>query len=97
MNDDSIDYSIHYKKFNDGSISNLKQRSEIYSKLFNQHLNKFPSSSKILDYGCGDGALLHYLKNKFNNIIGIDDSKEQIISAKKKQSASSISKFRKFR
>lgn len=35
--------------------------------------------AKILDIGCGSGAMLEFLKNQgFNNVQGIDISKEQI-------------------
>lgn len=60
--------------------NNFKIRSfEFYFKKFLPENKQI----KILDLGCGDGALLFWLqKHNYNNIIGVDMSSEQIKRAK---------------
>lgn len=49
------------------------------------HLNNFAKDSLILELGCGPGYLLDYLKlNGFNNITGVDISREQVELANSK-------------
>lgn len=44
-------------------------------------MKKYPENSRVLDYGCGDGALTIYLGKFFNQVIGVDSSLEQVESA----------------
>ena len=58
-----------------------RHRAPYLRRVIKQH---FPSNrnARILDIGCGDGALLHFLREAgYGNVEGIDNSPEQLASA----------------
>lgn len=62
--------------------SRLKIRAPFLCKLVNNH---FPTdrNARILELGCGYGALIHYvLAHGYTNIKGVDVSPEQVAGAK---------------
>ena len=76
-----------YKNYVTTHIEHSKkgiQIDRITLKSFEKHyLNKIPQNlnkdSIIIDIGCGDGALVHWLNQKgYKNVLGIDLSEEQI-------------------
>jgi len=84
-----IFYSNYNSKFNsivsrfDEKI--IKSLYEHYDYKIYPLIKNYKPESKILELGCGPGHLLGYLKSKnFDNIIGIDISKEQLLIAKSK-------------
>ncbi|MEN6584962.1 MAG: class I SAM-dependent methyltransferase [Sulfuricella sp.] len=63
-------------------ISDLKSRAPYLRRLIRVH---FPSNklARILDLGCGHGALIHFLREAgYLNVNGVDGSSEQIDLAK---------------
>lgn len=75
------DYTIHYKRYHDGSMDDIKSMGHIYAKMLGPLLREYPRSAKVLDYGCGDGALVHYLSWYFDDASGVDASPEQVETA----------------
>ena len=73
-----IDYNYHYAKWHDGSDQDYSQASANYHYFMNDIISEIPENSKILDYGCGTGCLVHYLAQKFTDVIGIDADASQI-------------------
>ena len=74
----NYDYSIHYKRYHDGSPEDIERMALVYKKMLLSLLLPYPRSTKVLDYGCGDGALVNYLSRHFDDVFGVDASKEQI-------------------
>jgi 2-polyprenyl-3-methyl-5-hydroxy-6-metoxy-1,4-benzoquinol methylase len=64
------------------TIAEFRKRSILYDK----QLGKFiptDKTSKVLDIGCGSGALVWWLQHKgFENVTGVDASEEQISTGK---------------
>ena len=79
----NYDYSIHYKRYHDGSREDIERMALVYEKLLSPLLSACLRSTKVLDYGCGDGALVHYLSRRFDDAFGVDASKEQIATGVK--------------
>ena len=79
---DNIDYSYHYRKWHDGSRSELEERILFYDRLIGKEISEFPSNTSFLDYGCGFGHLVYYLSRKFENVAGVDSSPHQIAAGK---------------
>ncbi len=74
----NYDYSIHYKRYHDGSLEDIERMALVYEKMLSPLLSGYPRSAKVLDYGCGDGALVHYLSRHFDGAFGVDASREQV-------------------
>jgi SAM-dependent methyltransferase len=73
----SFDYSIHYRRFHDGSADDIERMKEWLVAFLRDDL---PSdrSVPVLDIGCGVGFALHALRTMdFENIRGIETSAEQ--------------------
>ncbi len=64
-----------------------KHRIMHYHQFF---LNNIPQGSKILDLGCGNGALTRDLAQKAKYILAIDQNRKSIIWAKKNYNAPNI-------
>ena len=75
----------------------LKKRKPFLDKLINKYFPK-KRNIKILDVGCGYGALIYFAqKHGYNNIIGFDISASQIQTSKKfKIKNIYLSSFEKF-
>ncbi|HEV7682007.1 MAG TPA: methyltransferase domain-containing protein [Pyrinomonadaceae bacterium] len=59
-----------------------RQRAPYLRHLISTHFPK-DKSTRILDLGCGNGTLLHFLRESgFNSISGVDNSPEQTEQAK---------------
>lgn len=43
-----------------------------------------PTSRKLLDVGCGDGILIHFIKNRVSEVYGIDNLSPDLQKAKKR-------------
>lgn len=59
----------------------FEQKRVINKLLLNILKNKLAQEAKVLDVGCGAGAFLFYIKNKFHNIFGVDASRRQVSHA----------------
>lgn len=65
------------------SIEGLKPRAAYLKKLIRDH---FPSQkdARILDLGCGHGALMHFARIAgYQNIVGFDHSPQQVAEARR--------------
>jgi len=79
----NIDYSIHYRRWHKDSIDHFEAVSNTYGKLLSPVLYSIPLSAKILDYGCGSGLLTYFLTKRFEDVIGVDASSQQVETGKK--------------
>ena len=60
------------------SISDFRKKTVLYDKQLGRFIPK-DKASKIIDIGCGNGALVWWLQQKgFQKVTGIDASEEQI-------------------
>src|SRR5690606_3206127 len=75
---ENYDYSIYYKRYHDGSMNDIQRMAAVYDKMLAPLLANYPRTMNVLDYGCGDGALVHYLSRHFDHVFGVDASKVQI-------------------
>ena len=79
-------YDRYTSRFQDAKGQFDSSAADNWGKAYESYLNNWLPKQKdaaILEVGCGDGRLLHFLKkNKYTNIIGIDISPEQILLAK---------------
>lgn len=57
-------------------LPNIGERIEIASRYV-------PIAKRMLDVGCGDGVIYFFLKNKVQEIYGIDNNKKDLLKAKK--------------
>jgi SAM-dependent methyltransferase len=70
--------SGHIRDFGESAASHFKLRRAFFETIIRNH---FPSSrdSRVLDIGCGHGALLYFLHEaRYRNACGVDGSKEQV-------------------
>lgn len=78
-----MDYSLHYRKWHDGSKEHFDATAGFYRNLLGPVLEKAPKSSRVLDVGCGQGLLVYALgKLGFSDVQGIDLSEQQITVAR---------------
>jgi SAM-dependent methyltransferase len=78
-----LDYSVHYRKWHDGSKAHFDEFSHFYRHLLGEALASAPPEARILDIGCGQGLLVYALKGLgFRNVKGVDLSEEQIVVAR---------------
>jgi SAM-dependent methyltransferase len=78
---DEIDYSIYYRRWNSGSLDELKQGSKVYDRWIGELIKAHSPDLKVLDYGAGFGSLVYYLKAYFHDVCGVDASEEQVAVA----------------
>lgn len=78
---DTVDYSLYYKRFHDGSEQDLRNRVRIYRKLLDPVIDVLPSGAAVLDFGCGNGGLLRYLAQRFHRPVGVDANASQVQAA----------------
>ena len=78
----NVDYSIHYRRWHSGTIEELSQVSRTYDRWIGEEVRKYPQQAKVLDYGCGFGALVYFLKMHFDDVLGVDASKAQVDMAR---------------
>jgi 2-polyprenyl-3-methyl-5-hydroxy-6-metoxy-1,4-benzoquinol methylase len=64
-----------------------KHRLMSYHKFFIDNINE---GDRVLDIGCGNGALTYDLSKKAKEVVGIDINRQSIETAKKKYSALNI-------
>ena len=65
------------------SISGLTSRAPYLNKIIREH---FPSdrSARIIDLGCGHGAVIHFAQTAgYQNVMGVDRSPEQVEEAQR--------------
>ncbi len=64
------------------TVDGLEIREPFFNDIIKKH---FPDDKdiNILDIGCGHGAFGYFIKNNYNNYIGIDGSIEQVEEAKR--------------
>lgn len=79
----SKEYISHYKD------NTLKSKMYQYVQKLNEKyklkiINKYKSTGKLLDYGCGDGKFLEFMKNKNFSILGYEPNKKAAKSAENK-------------
>lgn len=83
-----IPKNIWERQFEDGSWDYLFSPDEsAHYQAINKYVNEYAPHGKILDVGCGQGVLYHYLQNETAlpiNYLGIDISSNAILSAKDK-------------
>lgn len=65
------------------SVEHFEAVANTYGTLLNTIIESIPSSAKILDYGCGSGLLTYFLRKRFESVIGVDASSQQVNVAKK--------------
>jgi SAM-dependent methyltransferase len=79
-----LDYTIHYRKWHDGSKEHFDTTSRFYSDLLAPVLRFVPPNARILDIGCGQGLLVYALNSfGYRNIQGIDLSEQQVAVGQK--------------
>lgn len=76
----NFDYSIHYRKWHDGSKDNFEKHVSYYSYIFTKaELTNLTKEINILDVGCGFGlAIYAFNKIGYKKAKGIDISPEQL-------------------
>lgn len=79
--EEDIDYSIHYKRWHNGSSNELSERKIFYSNFIGTELDSYSKNCSVLDYGCGFGHLTSYLMDRFDHVLGVDASQQQIAVA----------------
>ncbi|HEY4373057.1 MAG TPA: class I SAM-dependent methyltransferase [Burkholderiales bacterium] len=80
--DTGIDYSLHYRKWNNHSPEHVAATSAYYQGVAGQHLPARRDAA-ILDVGCGIGlTLAAYGRLGYTNCGGIDISSEQVAAAR---------------
>lgn len=72
-------YSVHIQNlFGDLSLNKIKKSFKVWDHYYGFALPE-DSVAKILDIGCGSGAMVYYLQESgYKNVEGIDVSEEQI-------------------
>jgi 2-polyprenyl-3-methyl-5-hydroxy-6-metoxy-1,4-benzoquinol methylase len=83
-NINDIDYSVHYKRWHRFDDEYYKKQAKFFDCWLSQELSVLPRKIKVLDYGCGAGFLINYLIGIFEDVLGVDSSKEQVALAKQK-------------
>lgn len=78
---EQIDYSIHYKRWHNGSPDEYDAQAKLYDHLLHDAIKRISKSAKILDDGCGSGLLVHYLRQHFDSVERVDSSVQQVASA----------------
>lgn len=73
-----MNYLLHYQRWHDGSDSDYSSAKNMYSYLLDSFCEENIRAKNVLDYGCGSGLLVNYLCSKFENIQGLDASKELV-------------------
>jgi SAM-dependent methyltransferase len=77
-----LDYSIHYRKWHDGSKGHFDTTAHFYRRLLAAALKLVPPEARILDIGCGQGLLVYALNSfGYSNVQGIDLSEQQVVVA----------------
>ena len=77
-----LDYSIHYRKWHDGSKAHYDAYIYFYRGLLGEALHPCHPQTRILDVGCGQGLLVYALRSfGFKNVQGIDLSEQQVAVA----------------
>jgi SAM-dependent methyltransferase len=77
-----LDYSIHYRKWHDGSKGHFESTAGFYRSLLATTLVSVPTEARILDIGCGQGLLVYALISfGFKSVQGIDLSEQQVAVA----------------
>ena len=56
----------------------FEQKRQINELLLTMLESQLVQDARILDIGCGTGAFLFYIMNKFHNLFGIDASKKEV-------------------
>lgn len=79
---DDFDYSIHYKRYHQGTLQELEHNSVMYERWIGPLMRQHAQSEVVLDYGCGFGSLTYFLQKYFISVKGIDASLQQIEVAK---------------
>jgi 2-polyprenyl-3-methyl-5-hydroxy-6-metoxy-1,4-benzoquinol methylase len=78
-----LDYSIHYRRWHDGSKAHFDATVPFYRRLLAPLLAPVSHGSRILDIGCGQGLLVYALRAfGFNTVQGVDLSEQQISVAR---------------
>lgn len=75
---EDIDYTVHYKRWHNGSYEELLERKKFYENFIGKELDNYSKNCSVLDYGCGFGHLTSYLNDRFENVLGVDASQQQI-------------------
>jgi SAM-dependent methyltransferase len=74
-----LDYSIHYRKWHDGSKAHFDTTAHFYRRLLASVLKSVPPEARILDIGCGQGLLVYALTTfGYRSVQGIDLSEQQV-------------------
>jgi 2-polyprenyl-3-methyl-5-hydroxy-6-metoxy-1,4-benzoquinol methylase len=74
-----LDYSIHYRKWHDGSKAHFDTTARFYHRLLATALKFVPPEARILDIGCGQGLLVYALNSfGYRSVQGIDLSEQQV-------------------
>jgi len=80
---DDIDYTIQYQRWHNDTSEELESDAKLYQHWIGSIIKQHSADSKVLDYGCGFGSFVYYLKQYFLDVEGLDGSKHQVAVAKR--------------
>lgn len=76
------EYNRHYAAVHDGSASDFEHSVENYEKIYLKILRRYDRGARILDFGCGIGRFLYFLRELgYENCFGVDNSPSQVAVA----------------
>jgi SAM-dependent methyltransferase len=84
MSTDTIDYSIHYRRWHSEEASHYDLMAQRFERWLGPYLEPMAPDARILDYGCGFGLLTNYLSKAFPATLGVDASAQQIEVARRR-------------
>jgi 2-polyprenyl-3-methyl-5-hydroxy-6-metoxy-1,4-benzoquinol methylase len=74
----NYDYSIHYRRFHSSDARHYETLERLYERVLGSQVETIPETARILDFGCGFGGLLRYLRKRFPDAEGVDASPAQV-------------------
>lgn len=84
MSSDSIDYSLHYRRWHSEEASHYETMAKRFEYWLSPHLQGIDAQARVLDYGCGFGLLTNFLARRFTSTLGVDASAQQVAVAERR-------------
>jgi SAM-dependent methyltransferase len=78
MSIDAIDYSLHYRRWHSEDDAHFDAVAGRLQRWLGPYLHDIAPDARVLDYGCGFGLLLNYLRTRFAAASGVDASAQQV-------------------